>query len=152
MKDGLKANLRRLERLVRIRQTLSSVAEAGVKQAETAVRNLEAADRETVGNIRDTQAGIAYLQTAASEDIQRSGTYLQALELQRKLIQQSLERATDNLTHRRDEWTEAMREERIAEKLQERRLHKWQREDDTAQQKSQDDASIARYIRSRSEE
>src|SRR5262245_8080497 len=152
MNDGLKANLRRLERLVRIRQTLASVSEASVKQAEGEVRNLEAADSVTVGNIQDTQAGIAYLRTAAGEDVQRSETYLRALERQRKLIQQSLEKANDNLTHRRVEWTEEMREERIAERLQERRLHQWQRETATAQQKSQDDASIARYVRTRSEE
>ena len=152
MNDALKSNLKRLERLVRIRQTLSTAAEANVKQAEGEVRTLEAADSVTVGNIKDTQAGIAYLRTAAGEDIQRSQTYLQALEQQRKLIQQSLETATGNLTDRRGEWTEAMREEKIAEKLQERRLHQWQRENDTEQQKSQDDVSIARYVRTRSEE
>jgi flagellar export protein FliJ len=152
MNDGLKANLRRLERLVRIRQTLASVAEASVKQAEGEVRNLESANSATVGNIKDTQAGIAYLRTAAGEDVQRSETYLRALERQRKLIKQSLEKANDNLTHRRGEWTEAMRDERIAERLQERRLHQWQRETDTAQQKSQDDASITRYVREQSEE
>ena len=152
MNDALKSNLKRLERLVRIRQTLSSAAEASVKQAEGEVRTLEAADGVTVGNIKDTQAGIAYLRTAAGEDVQRSQTYLQALEQQRKLIQQSLEAATDNLTNRRGEWTEARREEKIAENLQERRLHQWQRENDTEQQKSQDDVSIARYVRTRSEE
>jgi flagellar biosynthesis chaperone FliJ len=45
-----------------------------------------------------------------------------------------------------------MREEKIAEKLQERRLHQWQRENDITQQKSQDEASIARYVRARAEE
>ena len=149
MNDALKATLKRLERLVRIRQTNASLAEAGVKQAESEVRHLEDADRTAAGNIQDTQAGIAYLQTATGQDIQRRERYIHALEHQRQLIRQSLETATSTLTQRRSEWTEAMRDERIAEKLQERRLHQWQRENDTAQQKLQDDASIARYVRTR---
>jgi len=51
-----------------------------------------------------------------------------------------------------NEWTEAMREQKIAAKLQERRLHQWAREAEAAQQKSQDDASIARYVRTRLDE
>jgi flagellar export protein FliJ len=144
MKDHLKENLRRLDRLVRIRQTHASVAEASVKQTQGEVRRLEAADHETAGNIQDTQAEIAYLQTSTGQDVQSRERYIQALEHQRKLIQQSLVKAMDNFEQRRHEWTEAMREERLAEKLQERRLHQWQREDDVAQQKLRDDTSIVR--------
>jgi flagellar export protein FliJ len=151
MKDGLKESLERLKRLVEIRETYVSVAEAGVKLAENEVRRLEAAENETVGNIQHTQAGIAYLQSATGHDIQNSEKYIKALEIQRELIRQSLEKANTNLEERRGEWTEAMREQKIAAKLQERRLHQWMRETDVAQQKSQDEASIARYIRSRSE-
>jgi flagellar export protein FliJ len=151
MKDPTKSDLRRLDRLVRIRQTHSSAVEADVKQSESEVRRLEAAREETAGNIQDTRAEIAYLQTATGHEIQSNERYIQALEHQRKLIQQSLVKATDNLEQRRQEWTEAMREERIAEKLQERRLHQWQREDDVAQQKLQDDASIVRHVRTQLE-
>ncbi len=151
MKNGLKANLKRLGRLVQIRDAYVSVAEAGVKQAEGEVRRLETADTETAGNIRDTAAGIAYLQTATGQDVQNGERYIRALQQQRKLIQQSLEIATGNLEQRRSEWTEAKREQKVAARLQERRLHQWEREDDTAQQKSQDDASIARYVRTRLE-
>ena len=151
MKDGLKASLKRLERLVHIRDTYVSVAEASVKEAETHVRNLEVAEREVAGNIQHTQEGIAYLETATGHDVQTGERYIHALEKQRKLIQQSLEKANSNLDQRRVEWTEAMREHKIASKLQERRLHQWEREVDVAQQKSQDDAFLARYIRSRFE-
>ena len=151
MKDGLKASLKRLERLVHIRDTYVSVAESKVKQAESEVRNLEAADREVAGNIQHTQEGIAYLETATGHDVQTGERYIRALERQRQLIQQSLEKANSNLEQRRIEWSEAMRDQKIASKLQERRLHQWEREVDAAQQKSQDDAFIARYVRSRLE-
>ena len=151
MKDGLKASLKRLERLVQIKETYVSVAEANVKSAEGEVRQLEAAENEIAGNIQHTQAEIAYLQTATGHDVQRGERYIQALETQRKLIQLSLEKATGNLEQRRHEWTEAMREQKIAAKLQERRLHQWERADDKAEQKSQDDASITRYVRARFE-
>ncbi len=151
MKDGLKGSLKRLERLFHIRETYVSVAETGVKQAEGEVRRLENAESEVTGNIQHTQAGIAYLQTATGNDIQNSEKYIHALRQQRKFIQQSLETATTNLEARRDEWTEAMREQKIVEKLQERRLHQWEREDDVAKQKSQDDISVGRYVRSRIE-
>ena len=149
MTDGLKASLKRLERLVHIRQTYVSVAEAGVKQAESEVRRLEAQELEVAGNIQRTQEGIAYLETATGHDVQAGERYIHALEKQRQLIQQSLEKAHSNLEQRREEWTEAMREEKIATKLQERRLHQWEREGDVSQQKSQDDAFIARFVRSR---
>src|SRR4029453_12843441 len=100
-------------------------------------------------NIRVTQAGIAYLQTATGHDVQSGERYIQALETQRKLIQLSLEKATGNLEQRRQEWTEAMREEKIASKLQERRLHQLERADEVAQQKAQDDAFLGRYVRTR---
>ena len=151
MKDALKASLKRLERLVQIRDTYVDAAEAGVKQAERELRGLEAAEREVAGNIQQVQAGIAYLKTATGHDVQVDDRYIQALSRQRKQLQQLLEKAADNLEHRRREWTEAMREQKIAAKLQERRLHQWEREGDTAQQKSQDDDAIARYVRTRRE-
>ena len=148
MKDRLKVSLKRLERLAELHRTYVAVAAAaGFKQAQGEVQRLEAVDHEVAGNIRHTQAGIAYLKTATGNDLQRRQGYIQALEKQRKLIQLSLQTANSNLEQRRRDWTEAMREQKIAAKLQERRLHRWEREADAAQQKSQDDASIARYVR-----
>jgi flagellar export protein FliJ len=149
MKEGLKGSLKRLDRLVHIRQTYVSVAEAAVKQAEVEVRRLQQADSEIARNIQRTQAGIAYLQTATSNEIQTGEKYIQALKEQRKVIHQSLAVATGNLEKRRLEWTEAMKEQRILEKLRERRLHQWEREDDVANQKTQDDVSIGRHVRTR---
>jgi len=149
MKEGLKGSLKRLDRLVQIRQTYVSVAEAAVKQAESEVRRLQQADSEIARNIQHTQAGIAYLQTATSNEIQTGEKYIQALKEQRKVIHQSLAVATGNLEKRRLEWTEAMKEQRIIEKLRERRLHQWEREDNVANQKTQDDVSIGRYVRTR---
>jgi len=149
MKDGLRASLKRLERLVQIKETYVSVAEANVKQAEGEVRQLETAENEITRNIQHTQAEIAYLRTATGHDVQSGEKYIQSLELQRKLIQQSLEKATSNLEQRRGEWTEARREQKIIEKVQERRLHQCERDDDVTNQKSQDEISVGRYVRTR---
>ena len=149
MKDELKAVLKRLERLAHIKQTYVSVAEANVKNAEGEVRQLETAESKMTGHIQDTQAEIAYLQSATGHDLQSSERYIQALELQRRLIRQSLEKANVNLQQRRNEWTEAMREQKIVEKVQERRLHQWERQDDAAGQKSQDEMSVGRFVRTR---
>jgi len=149
MKDGLRASLKRLERLVQIKQTYVSVAEANVKQAEGEVRQLEKAENEVAGNIQHTQAEIAYLRSATGHDVQSGEKYIRSLEIQRKQIQQSLEKATSNLEQRRSEWTEAMREQKIMEKVQERRLHQCERDDDVTNQKSQDEVSVGRYVRTR---
>ncbi len=138
-----------MERLFQIRQTYVSVAEAGVKTAEHEVSKLEAADGQVAGNIQDTRAEIAYRQTSTGHDLQTGEKYIQALQTQRQQIQQSLEKATGNLEQRRREWTEAMREQKIIEKMQERRLHQWERADGVEVQKQQDDASVGRYVRTR---
>ena len=149
MKDELKSNLKRLERLFQIRQTYVSVAESGVKVAEREVRKLEEAESQVAGNIQHTQAEMAYRQTATGHDLQTGEKYIQALKVQREIIQQSLDKATSNLEQRRREWTEAMREQKIIEKMQERRLHQWERADNVEVQKQQDDASVGRYVRTR---
>jgi flagellar export protein FliJ len=151
MKDELKAVLKRLERLAHIKRTYVSVAEANVKTAEGEVRQLETAETKITGHIQNTQAEIAYLQSATGHDVQSSERYIQALELQRTLIRQSLEEANINLEQRRNEWTEAMREQKMIEKVQERRLHQWERHDGAAGQKSQDDMSVGRFVRTRRE-
>ncbi|MBI4473845.1 MAG: flagellar export protein FliJ [Acidobacteria bacterium] len=145
----MKSRLKRLERLLQIRQTYVSVAETNVKQAEGEVRRFQQEGAEVDGQIQHQKAGIAYLETASGHDIQISEKYIFALQKQRDRIHQSLENAASNLEQRRREWTEAMREQKIIEKMQERRLHQWQRADDVAKQKSQDEHSITRYVRSR---
>ena len=152
MKDALKASLKRLERLVQIKQTYVSVAEANVKQAESKVRELENTENEITGNIQDTKAGIAYLQTATGQDVQSSEKYIEALGVQRESVQQSLEKATTNLEQRRSEWTEAMREQKIIEKVQEHRLHQCERDDEVSSQKSQDEISVGRFVRTRNKQ
>jgi flagellar export protein FliJ len=149
MTGALKADLKRLERLVEIRQTCVDVAESRVKLAEAEVRRLRAAEEEISGKIQDTQAAIAYLQSATAGDVQNRENYIRALEHHRGLIRLSLETATATLEERRDEWREAMRQHKIVAKLRERRLHQWVRQADVAQQKSQDDATVARYVRTR---
>src|SRR3989442_5180861 len=149
MKDELKAVLKRLERLAQIKQTYASVAEANVKNAEGEVRQLETAESKMTGHIQDTQAEITYLQSATGHDLQSSERYIQALELQRRLIRQSLEKANVDLEQCRTEWTEAMREQKMVEKVQEHRLHQWEHQDDAGSQKSQDEISIDRFVRIR---
>jgi flagellar export protein FliJ len=149
VKEGLKSGLKRLERLVEIRQTYVSVAEAGVKTAEGEVRQLEAADNAVAGTIQNARGEIAYRQTSTGHDLQTGEKYIAALQAQRKIIQQSLETASSNLEQRRREWTEALREQKLIEKMQERRLHQYEHADDVETQKQQDDASVGRYVRAR---
>src|SRR5437867_12729458 len=149
MSDDLKSNLKRLERLFQIRQTYVSVAEAGVKSAEGEVRTLETAENLVAGDIQDTKAEIAYRQTASGHELQSGEKYIQSLQTQREIIQQSLDKATSNLEQRRREWTEAMREQKVTEKEQVRRLHQWERADNVQVQKQQGDASVGRYVRTR---
>jgi flagellar export protein FliJ len=149
MRDGQKAGLKRLERLVQIKQACVSVAETNVKTAQGEVGRLESAERAITGDIQDTKAGIAYLHTATGEEVQSGEKYIKALEIHRKLIHQSLETATNNLEQRRSEWTEAMREQKIIEKVQERRLHQCERDDEVANQKSQDEMSVGRFVRNK---
>jgi|SRR5438093_4825316 len=151
MKDELKAVLKRLERLAHIKQTYVSVAEANLKAAEGEVRQLETAETKITAHIQNTQAEISYLQSATGHEVQSRERYIQALQLQRTLIRQSLEKANLNLEHRRSEWTEAMREQKLIEKVQERRLHQWERHDGAAGQKSQDEMSVGRFVRTRRE-
>ena len=70
---------------------------------------------------------------------------------ERSNCSESLEKANIHLEQRRKEWTEAMREQKIIEKVQERRLHQWERQDDAAGQKSQDEMSVGRFVRTRRE-
>ena len=107
------------------------------------------AEDQVAGNIQHTRAEIAYRQTATGHDLQTGEKYIQALQAQRELILQSLEKATSNLEQRRREWTEAMREQKVIEKMQVRRLHQWERADNVKVQKQQDDASVGRYVRTR---
>jgi flagellar export protein FliJ len=149
MKDRLKASLKRLERLLQIRETYVSIAEAAVKSAEGEVRRIETTAAEVAGNIQHTRAEIAYLKSAMGKEVQNTEKYLKELGHQQEVIRRTLETATTNLDKRRSEWTEAMKEQKVIEKLQERRLHQWEREDDVANRKAQDDVSIGRYVRTR---
>jgi flagellar export protein FliJ len=149
MSDSSKERLKRLERLLQIRETYVSVSEANVKLAEGEVRKFATAEETVAGQIRDTKAEIAYLKSATAHDVQSSEKYISALQSRRKQIQQALEKADRTLEQRRNEWTEAMREKKIIEKMQEHRLQEWQHEDDVAKQNSQDENTIARYVRTR---
>jgi flagellar export protein FliJ len=149
MTYGQKTSLKRLERLVQIKQTYTLCVQANVKIAEGEVRQLEKVEREITGSIRHTQAGIAYFQTAQGQEVQSGADYIKALELHRKVVKQSLEKATNKLEQRLSEWTEAMREQRIFEKVQERRLNQYKRDDEVAAQKLQDEISLGRYVRMR---
>src|SRR5262249_46455484 len=120
MRPNLIDSLKRLERLIQLKQTYVSVAETNLKQAEGEVRRLEASEREIAVSILDLRTGIAYLITANAGDVQNVEKYIEALEVHRKQICESLEEAIANLERRRMEWTEAMREQNIIEKAQKR--------------------------------
>ena len=149
MSDHLKSNIKRLQRLLQVRQMVAGVAEANVRETENQLQNLNHAQEEILGKIQMTRAEIAYSTTMSGEEVAIGEKRIQALHLRHKSIQQAVENARGKLEHRRREWVEARREQKIVEKIRERRLLEWERTEEVSKQKSVDDASIGRFIRSR---
>lgn len=146
--SSMREHLKRLGRLAQVRQTYVSVAEAGVKESESQLHSLRQRDDEVVGNIQATRAEIAYRPSLTGHDAQHGERYIKALENQRRMVRQSLERAQLKLEQKRLEWVEARREHKVVQKVQERRLLECNRKDDVEQQKAMDEVSIGRFIRS----
>jgi len=147
-----KADIQRLHRVAQVRQTFSQVAEARVREAESHVREIEAQDEQIVRSIDAARAEIAERESVTGQDIQQAEKYINAQKSLRKNVLQSLEKARTKLDGKRQEWVETRREQRIIERLEERRLQEWQRLEEVAHQKSADDAFIGRLVRTRSQQ
>ena len=132
-----------------MRQTMAGVAEARVKESENVVRDIQLEEEQLVRKIRDTRAEITYRGAMSGRDMQHNEKYIEVLGKVRVGIQQRLEKAKVVLAERHQEWIEARREQKIIERLQERRLHEWQRQEEIALQKAVDESFIGRLVRSR---
>jgi flagellar export protein FliJ len=144
-----KSNLKRLERLLEVRQTFVSAAETRVKQAERQVMAMENAAETAARKIHDTRAAMACVQRTTGDQLQSFEKYIRLLIAQAEQAQQALEAARRELDMRRAEWTEAMREQKIIERMRERRFQEWQRYEDVEDRKAVDENSVVRYVRAR---
>jgi flagellar export protein FliJ len=145
--QDLKFQIQRLDRLFHIRETFVSVAEARVKEAEQEVARLEEAAAEIARKIQLAMEELAYPNQVTGLAIQYAQNHLKLLRLRAEEADRSLSAARAFLDARRHEWTEAMREQKVVETLQERRLHERDRQDATAEQKLLDEVSIGRFVR-----
>ena len=144
-----RSNIDRLEHVGSIRQTMASAAEARGREVESLVRTIELEEQRIARKIYDTRAEITYRAGMTGQDIQQNEKYVEVLKKQRLMVLQRLEKAKAALQERHNEWIEARREHKIVERLQERRLLEWQRQEDIALQKSADEAFIGRLVRAR---
>ena len=143
----LKFQLKRLDRLFHIRETFVDAAEARVKLAEQEVARIEETAQENARKIQHTMEELAHPGEATGMTVQSAQNYLQLLRSRAAEIQRSLDASKALLEERRREWTEAMREQKVVETMQERRLQQWMRQDATAEQKLTDEVFIGRFVR-----
>lgn len=139
--------LLRIERLVEVRQSYVTAAEGRVHEAEQQVRLCEEAAEEKDRQIRQVRAEIAYLDHATGETIQNRERYIFSLHVRAHQARELLEKAKKVLDIRRLEWRETMRDKKVIEKVQERRLQEWQHSVDVAEQKDIDEMTVGRYAR-----
>lgn len=143
-------SLERIERLVEVRQTYVNAAEAAVKEAEGMVRYFEQELQNNARQIQQVREEIAYLKTLVAHEIQAREKQILSLGIKSRQIAQDLEKAEQLLAKRRAEWRETMKEKRIVERLQERRLQEWQRSVDILEQNQVDEMSVGRHARDKS--
>jgi flagellar export protein FliJ len=143
-------SLDRIERLVEVRQTYVNAAEAAVKEAEGIIRYFQDELAQNARQIQQAREEIAYLKNLTGHAIQTREKHILSLGIHARQIAQDLEKAEQLLEKRRGEWRETMKEKRIVERVQERRLHEWQRSVDILEQNQADEMSVGRHARDKS--
>ena len=143
------ADAKRFDRLVSVRQTFATVAESHVREAEAEVRKIETLIEGVDRKIRQAREEVTHRPMARGQDYQQVEQYVEVLKKHRARLLVTLDKAKEKLAHCTLEWTEARRESKVVERLQERRLQEWQRQEDVALQKSADEAFIGRLVRAR---
>jgi flagellar FliJ protein len=145
--QNLKSNLKRLERVSEVRRAFVIAAEARVREADQQVRQFAEAAEEIAGKMRDMQEEFSYVQRTTGDQIQGHEQCIRSLGRQSDQARQDLDRARMSLELSRAEWTEAMREQKIVERVKQRRLRDWNRRDDAEKQKATDENSVTRHTR-----
>ena len=142
-----RSHVKRLDRIATIRETITNAAEARVRETELRIQELQLDDEGLLGQIELSRADFAYRRSVTGYQIQHYENFIRRLNNQRVVLLQALENAKKNLMQRQLEWTEARREQRIIDRLQERRLLQWQRQEEVSRQKLADDRFIAKFVR-----
>jgi flagellar export protein FliJ len=142
-----KEKLRRIERLVGIRQSYLTAAEGRVREAEQQVRLREEIAAEKDGQIRQTQAEIAHLDHSTGASIQNRERYIFGLLVRARQAHEALEKARIVLEGRQREWRECLREQKVIMKVQERRLLEWRHIINVTDQRQIDEMTVAQYAR-----
>jgi flagellar biosynthesis chaperone FliJ len=140
-------SLDRIERLVEVRQTYVTAAEAAVREAEVLVRYFEEEAEKNARLIQKTREDIAYLKTLTGFEIQAREKHIFSLNFKARQIAKDLEKAVQMLDKRRAEWRETMKDKKIVERVQERRQQEWKHSVDVLEQKQADEMTVGRFAR-----
>jgi flagellar export protein FliJ len=145
-----KEKLRRIDRLAGIRHSYLTAAEGRVREAEQQVRLRSEIAAEKDGQIRQTQAEIAYLDHSSGASIQNRERYIFSLLVRARQAHEALEKARIVLEGRLREWREALRSHKVIVKVRERRLLEWQQIINVEDQRHIDEMTVAQYARNQS--
>jgi len=129
-----------------MRNNLANLAEARVREAEARVRDIIAEDE---GLAREIQTHNAARETLAGSEIQINERHLETLRKKRKSLIQNLENAKAKLVQMNAEWVQALREQKVTERVQARRMREWQRDENNSRPKSVDELTLSPILRSR---
>lgn len=137
----------RSHRLTEIREAFSTAAEHRVREAEHEFAAAEVALKDVLLRMNRTREELAYVDGASADKLQNAEKHLVLLEVEHRRCLAAHTLAKKELDRRREEWKEAEREVRVAEKIQARRLQEWERSLSIAEQKEADDLSTGRFVR-----
>jgi flagellar export protein FliJ len=143
----LKSSLKRLDRLSDIRRAFVVAAEARLAEAQHQVAVLEKNADATAREIRSVLEEAAYVQRTSGEHLHATERFLELLRDRAKRISQELSTAAAMLELRRNEWSEAMRDQKVVTRIQERRQRDWERQNAVENQKESDIDSVMRRTR-----
>ena len=137
--------IKRLDRIIEIRQIAVDAAEAQVRRSEGEVRRYQDRLEAEEGKIRQAMEEFAHPMGKSGIDLKQCEAAAEAGRIRSRNVGQDIEKAEARLEERRQEWTEAGRARKTVEKLRERRLHRAVREEEMLMQKITDETSIIRY-------
>ena len=88
-------------------------------------------------------------ETLAGSELQKNERHIETLRKKRKNLIQNLENAKAKLVQMNTEWVQALREQKVTERVQARRLMEWQRDENNSRPRSVDELSLSPILRSR---
>lgn len=146
MRDG-RQKIERLTRLVDLRQISVEECERQVRNAELRQARAEKRLGDERGNFDRLQAAFSHPQARTGLDLRQTEAALKASLARQERIAQEIENAKSSVGGARARWMEARREQKVVERLRERRLHDAEREMEYRMQKATDEVAITRHRR-----